>query len=166
MSPPQKSKYSTFTPTRVGSKCVYAVRHFSLACHMRASVLSFGHIRKIPRSTPVVAATSPERWSSFFFVQPHHRRTKPRRRCIHVVATANRRCEGRDDARVVASASPTESQTPEEDASTTPVPRLADARGTPSTIDTTMDTSASSFSVTPGSRASNSFLVADCSSVF
>ena len=82
-----------------------------------------------------------------FFVQPHHRRTKPRRRRIHVVATANRRCEGRDDARVVASASPTESQTPEEDASTTPVPRLADARGTPSTIDTTMDTSASSFSV-------------------
>ena len=66
MSPPQKSKYSTFTPTRVGSKCVYAVRHFSLACHMRASVPSFGHIRKIPRSTPVVAATSPERWSSFF----------------------------------------------------------------------------------------------------
>ena len=82
-----------------------------------------------------------------FFVQPHHRRTKPRRRRIHVVATANRRCEGRDDARVVASAFPTESQTPEEDASTTPVPRLADARGTPSTIDTTMDTSASSFSV-------------------
>jgi len=162
---------------------------------MRASVPSFGHIRKIPRSTPVVAATSPERWSSFFlsslttffapggrvrlrgrtssghesrtveflfFVQPHHRRTKPRRRRIHVVATANRRCEGRDDARVVASASPTESQTPEEDASTTPVPRLADARGTPSTIDTTMDTSASSFSVTPGSRASTSLLFADC----
>ena len=97
-----------------------------------------------------------------FFVQPHHRRTKPRRRRIHVVATANRRCEGRDDARVVASASPTESQTPEEDASTTPVPRLADARGTPSTIDTTMDTSASSFSVTPGSRASTSLLFADC----
>ena len=72
----------------------------------------------------------------------------------------------RDDARVVASASPTELQTPgptrrEEDASSTPVPRLADASdaefSTPRGAAVTSDGDASAPDGSPSTRAVEDF---------
>ena len=76
----------------------------------------------------------------------------------------------RDDARVVASASPTELQTPgptrrEEDASSTPVPRLADASdakfSTPRGAAVTSDGDASSPDGSPSTRAVEALRVAE-----